>query len=424
MLDPKILRQDLEQVAQTLQHRGVAVASARYLELEAERKTLQNVTQDLQAERNQASKQIGMLKAKGQDATELLKQMESLGESLRDHEQRLAQVQSHLEAFQLQLPNLPHASVPMGKSEDDYLEVRRVGEPRQFDFTPKDHIALGEGLGLMDFERAAKLSGARFVVLHGKLARLQRALAEFMLDLQTQEHGYQETYVPYLVNETSLQGTGQLPKFREDLFAVTGESGLMLIPTAEVPLTNLYRDEILEAAALPIRLTAQSPCFRSEAGSYGKDTRGIIRQHQFQKVELVQIVRPEESFEALEQMTKHAEIVLQRLQLPYRVMALCTGDLGFAAAKTYDLEVWLPGQQKYREISSCSNCTDFQARRMQIRWRNPATGKPELVHTLNGSGLAVGRTLVALLENYQQADGSIVIPSVLRPYLGGLDVLK
>lgn len=424
MLDPKYLRQDLDVVVQALQPRGFQFPAARYLELEAERKTLQNLTQDLQAQRNQASKQIGQLKAKGQDASALLAQMENMADTLRDHEQRLAHVQTQMEALQLQIPNIPHASVPRGTSEAENLEVRRVGEPRVFDFTPKDHIALGEGLGLMDFERASKLSGARFVVLHGKLARLQRALAEFMLDLQTQEHGYQETYVPFLVNETSLQGTGQLPKFREDLFAVAGESGLMLIPTAEVPLTNLYRDEILEPSALPIRLTAQSPCFRSEAGSYGKDTRGIIRQHQFQKVELVQLVRPEESFEALEQMTKHAEIVLQRLQLSYRVMALCTGDMGFAAAKTYDLEVWLPGQQTYREISSCSNCTDFQSRRLQIRWRNPETGKPELVHTLNGSGLAVGRTLVAVLENYQQADGSITIPAVLRPYLGGLEVLK
>jgi len=421
MLDPKHLRNDLETVAAQLQRRGFQLQTGEFAELEARRKTLQNVTQDLQAERNQASKKIGVMKGKGEDATPILKQMEQLASQLKANEQELELLQKQMQAFQLMIPNLPHDSVPLGTGEEDNLEVRRVGEPRQFNFTLKDHIALGEALGLMDFERAAKLSGARFVVLHGRLARLQRALAEFMLDLQTQEHGYQETYVPYLVNETSFYGTGQLPKFREDFFELKGESGLMLIPTAEVSLTNLYRDEIIEAKTLPLRLTAQTPCFRSEAGSYGKDTRGMIRQHQFQKVELVQIVRPEDSYEALEQMTKHAEIVLQRLELPYRVMALCTGDMGFAAAKTYDLEVWLPGQSKYREISSCSNCTDFQARRLQIRWRNPETGKPELVHTLNGSGLAVGRTLVAVLENYQEADGSIRVPAVLRDYMGGVE---
>ena len=420
MLDPKLMRQDLERVATQLKSRGFHLDIGQFAQFEAERKTLQNLTQDLQAKRNQASKQIGQMKAKGEDTGPLMQSIEHLGAELKLHEERLNLLQVQMQNAMLLIPNLPDESVPQGLSEDDNVELRRVGVPREFSFVPKDHVALGENLKLLDFERAAKLSGSRFVVLHGQLARLQRALTEFMLDLQTQEHGYRETYTPFLVNETSLIGTGQLPKFREDLFALQGEKDLLLIPTAEVPLTNLYRDEILESAQLPVMLTAQTPCFRSEAGSYGKDTRGMIRQHQFQKVELVQLVKPAESFAALEQMTRHAETVLQKLELPYRVMALCTGDMGFSAAKTYDLEVWLPAQQRYREISSCSNCTDFQARRLQIRWRNPETGKPELVHTLNGSGLAVGRALVAIMENYQEADGSITIPAVLRPYLGGI----
>jgi seryl-tRNA synthetase len=321
------------------------------------------------------------------------------------------------------VPNIPHASVPAGKDENDNLEVRRWGEPRSFDFTPRDHVDVGDTLGLLDFETAAKIAGARFAVMSGALARLHRALIQFMLDLHTGEHGYTETYVPYLVNADSLLGTGQLPKFEADLFKMSGEQNYYLIPTAEVPVTNIVRDVIVDADAMPRRFVAHTPCFRSEAGSYGKDTRGMIRQHQFEKVELVQVVRPADSYEALEQLTGHAETVLQRLGLPYRVMALCAGDIGFSAAKTYDLEVWLPGQQKYREISSCSNFEDFQARRLQARWRNPATGKPELVHTLNGSGLAVGRTLVAIMENYQEADGRVRVPEVLHPYMGGVSVI-
>ena len=353
-----------------------------------------------------------------------MQEVANLGAALKQAETELEQIQAELSGILLGVPNIPHASVPEGKDENANREVRRHGEPKPIDFTPKDHVDLGTGLGQMDFELATKITGARFVVMQGALAQLHRALIQFMLDLHTREHGYTETYVPYLVNADSLRGTGQLPKFEADLFALRGEQAFYLIPTAEVPVTNLVRDSILESAQLPRKHVCHTPCFRSEAGSYGKDTRGMIRQHQFEKVELVQFVRPQDSYAALEELTGHAEMVLRKLGLPYRVMALCTGDIGFSAAKTYDLEVWLPGQQKYREISSCSNFEDFQARRMQARWRNPETGKPELLHTLNGSGLAVGRTLVAIMENYQQKDGSIVIPEVLRPYLGGRDRIE
>lgn len=421
MLDPKLLRTDLPMVARALKTRGFNLDEEKYTVLEAERKTLQNVTQNLQAERNQISKQVGIIKSKGGDISLLLKKVENLAEALKDNETKLESLQQQLLDFQLMIPNIPHNTVPLGSSENDNVEVRRWGEVPQFSFPPKDHIALGELNGLIDFERAAKISGARFVVLHGQLAKLQRALGTFMLDVHTKQHGYQETYVPYLVQDKCLFGTTQLPKFRDDQFTIAGDFNLTLIPTAEVPLSNLYRDEIIEAVQLPIRMVAQTPCFRSEAGSYGKDTRGMIRQHQFQKVELVHIVKPEESYEALEKLTAHAEKILQLLELPYRVMALCSADIGFGSAKTYDLEVWLPGQNCYREISSCSNFEDFQARRMQARWRNPDTGKVELVHTLNGSGLAVGRTLVAVLENYQQQNGDIIVPEILRSYMDGLE---
>ena len=351
-------------------------------------------------------------------------QVASLGDELKQAESELDRLQQELTDIALGLPNIPHDSVPDGLNEEANVEVRRWGEPKTFNFDAKDHVDLGEGVGGLDFETAAKITGSRFAVINGPLARMHRALIQFMLDLHTSEHGYVETYVPYIVNRDSLRGTGQLPKFAEDLFALEGEQGYFLIPTAEVPVTNIARDTITDAANMPRKFVAHTPCFRSEAGSYGKDTRGMIRQHQFEKVELVQIVHPDESYEALEQLTAHAETVLQRLELPYRVMALCAGDMGFSAAKTYDLEVWLPGQSAYREISSCSNFEDFQARRMQARWRNPDTGKPELVHTLNGSGLAVGRTLVAVMENYQNPDGSIDVPVVLQPYMGGLERIK
>jgi seryl-tRNA synthetase len=428
MLDINLFRTDLSGVAAGLAKRGVVVDTARFEALESERKRVQTRTQELQARRNAVSKLIGAAKGRGEDAAALLAEAEGLGAELTRLELELARVQEHLREFLLDLPNLTHPSTPEGTSADDNVEVRRWGKPRAFDFPVKDHADLGEALRLLDFPTAAKLSGARFSFLRGDLARLHRALAQLMLDVQTREHGYTECYTPYIVNAETLIGTTQLPKFEADMFAVQkGGTGsdrepLYLISTSEITLTNSVRGEILPSAALPLKLTAHTPCFRSEAGSYGKDTRGMIRQHQFDKVELVQIVHPDRSYDALEELTRHAETILQRLELPYRVVALCTADIGFAAAKTYDLEVWLPGQNAYREISSCSNCEAFQARRMQARFRN-AQGKPELVHTLNGSGLAVGRTLVAVLENFQRADGSIEIPAAVRPYMGGQEII-
>ncbi len=419
MLDPKLLRSELETTAKLLARRGFTLDVTAIANLEAKRKQVQVATQQLQNDRNTQSKAIGQAKARGEDTGPLMQAVASIGTALKQAETELEQLQAELTAIALGIPNVPHASVPDGKDENGNLEVRRWGEPRKLDFAAKDHVDLGTGLGLMDFEVAAKISGARFVVMQGALAQLQRALIQFMLDLHTREHGYIETYVPYLVNADSLRGTGQLPKFEAELFSVRSEQGFYLIPTAEVPVTNLVRDTIVEAAVLPRKHVCHTPCFRSEAGSYGKDTRGMIRQHQFEKVELVQMVRPQDSYQALDELTGHAETVLQKLGLPYRVMVLCTGDMGFSAAKTYDIEVWLPGQQKYREISSCSNFEDFQARRLQARWRNNETGKPELLHTLNGSGLAAGRTLVAILENYQEQDGSISVPAALRSYMGG-----
>ncbi len=417
MLDPKLLRNDLEGTARALARRGYALDTARFATLEERRKRLQVQADELRNERNTRSKAIGRAKAAGEDVAPLLAEVADLGDRLKAAEAELATVQEELEAALYDLPNLLDASVPDGADENANLEVRRWGEPRSFEFTPKDHV----DLDLLDFEAAAKISGARFAVMRGAVARLHRALIQFMLDLHTREHGYTEIYAPYIVNGQSLVGTGQLPKFRADLFALEGEQDFYLIPTAEVPVTNLVRDEILPAEQLPLRMTGHTPCFRSEAGSYGKDTRGMIRQHQFEKVELVQVVRHQDSMAALEELTGHAERVLQLLELPYRVMLLCSGDTGQAAMKTYDLEVWLPGQQRYREISSCSNCGDYQARRMLARWRNPETGKPELVHTLNGSGVAAGRALVAVLENYQQADGSVIVPAALRPWMGGTE---
>ena len=431
MIDIALLRKDIDQVAARLQARGYALDVPRFNALEAQRKAIQTKTETLAASRNALSKQIGQAKAKGEDASALMAQVADLPNQLDAAAAELAQVQSELDGWLATIPNLPHESVPAGASSDDNQEVRRWGTPKAFDFVVKDHVDVGASLGL-DFEVATKLTGSRFAVMKGGMARLHRALAQYMLDVQTGRHGYTECYTPYIVNADSLFGTGQLPKFEEDLFAAkkggqegAGES-LYLIPTSEVSLTNLVRDEILSVDQLPMRLTAHTPCFRSEAGSYGRDTRGMIRQHQFDKVEMVQVVEPEQSYEALEQMVGHAEAILQGLELPYRVMLLCTGDMGFGAAKTYDLEVWLPAQQTYREISSVSNCEAFQARRMQTRYKKPVDGgktKNELVHTLNGSGLAVGRALVAVLENYQQADGSLVIPKVLVPYMGGLTSL-
>ena len=424
MLDPKLLRTEPDRVAANLARRGFTLDLAALATLEERRKDIQVRTDALRAERNARSKAIGKAKAGGEDVAPLLAQVESLGTDLAAAEKALADVSAEVDVLALGLPNLLHESVPDGRDESANVEVRRHGEAALPAFTARDHVAIGEALGGLDFEAAGRISGARFAVMHGGVARLHRALAQFMLDLHTSEHGYREAYVPYLVSRQTLTGTGQLPKFEQDLFRLAGENELFLIPTAEVPVTNLVRDAILAADALPLRFVAHTPCFRSEAGAYGKDTRGMIRQHQFDKVEMVQIVRPEDSYAALEAMTSHAEAVLRRLGLPYRIVALCAGDVGFGAAKTYDLEVWLPGQAKYREISSCSNCESFQARRMQARWRNPATGKPELVHTLNGSGVAVGRALVAVLENYQQADGSVTVPEVLRPYMGGLEALR
>ena len=426
MLDSKILRTQPQEMAERLAVRGFVLDAAALEALEVQRKEVQTRTEQLQAERNSRSKSIGQAKARGEDIAPLLAQVDQLGGELEAGKRELEAIQVQLDAIALNIPNLPDASVPQGAGEDENVEVSRWGTPRTFDFEVQDHVALGENTKGLDFEAAAKLSGARFVVLRGGVARLHRALAQFMLDLHSAEHGYQEMYTPYLVQASALQGTGQLPKFSEDLFCLEREdqAPLYLIPTAEVSLTNTVAGEILDAAQLPIKMVAHSPCFRSEAGASGRDTRGMIRQHQFDKVELVQIVDPVTSFAALEGLTGHAEKILQALELPYRKMVLCTGDMGFGASKTYDLEVWVPSQDKYREISSCSNCTDFQARRMQTRFRNPETGKTELVHTLNGSGLAVGRTLVAVLENNQQADGSITVPAVLRPYMGGLEVIR
>ena len=466
MLDLQALRNDLDGVAARLATRGYPLDTARFGQLESSRKTIQTRTQELQAKRNAASKQIGMGKAKGEDVSAILAEVVGLGDELKELEAQLEHIQQDLQAFLSVIPNTPHISVPVGKSEADNVEMRSVGSPPEFDFEVKDHVSLGEDVGGLDFDTAAKISGARFSLLKGPLARLHRALAQFMLDTHTEQHGYTEVYVPYLVNADSMRGTGQLPKFEEDLFRLkqapagfsntvgtldfpdglgglkeaidkrsfedvvhwfddwySAQGGFYLIPTAEVPVTNMVRDSITPLEKLPLKFVAHTPCFRSEAGSYGRDTRGMIRQHQFDKVELVQIVHPEQSYDALEQLLAHAETILQKLALPYRVMKLCSGDMGFSAAMTYDIEVWLPAQNAYREISSCSNFEAFQARRMQARFRNEQ-GKPELLHTVNGSGLAVGRTLVAILENYQQADGSVVVPEVLRPYMGKLEYIR
>lgn len=430
MLDIQLLRKDLDGVAARLKARGYTLDVAAFAALEAERKQIQTQTEELQARRNALSKQVGMKKGKGEDASAEIAEVGGIADKLKASSERLEEIQARLSELLLGVPNLPHESVPVGSDESQNVEVRRWGTPRQFDFTPRDHVDLGAALGL-DFDAAAKLAGARFSVMKGGIARLHRALAQFMIDTHTSEHGYTETYVPYIVNAASMRGTGQLPKFEDDLFKVPrkvgGDEGerienFYLIPTAEVSLTNLVRDELLANDALPMRMVAHTPCFRSEAGSYGKDTRGMIRQHQFDKVELVHVVRPEESYDTLEMLVEHAEAILKKLELPFRTIVLCTGDMGFGSAKTYDMEVWIPAQNTYREISSCSNMESFQARRMQARFRN-AQGKPELVHTLNGSGLAVGRALVAVLENYQNADGSITVPDVLRPYMGGIERL-
>ncbi|MCB1753120.1 MAG: serine--tRNA ligase [Gammaproteobacteria bacterium] len=423
MLDPRLLRNELQATAARLARRGLQLDVEAITALESDRKRLQMEAQELQNLRNSRSKQIGRAKAAGEDIQPLLDEVAGFGERMKQTEEKLAAIMTELQAIVMGIPNIPDESVPTGSDESDNREERRWGTPPAFDFKAKDHVDLGAAGGWIDFEVAAKITGSRFVTLQGDMARLQRALAQFMLDTHTQEHGYTEIYVPFMVNADSLRGTGQLPKFEQDLFHLSGNLDYYLIPTAEVPVTNLVRDTIIDDADMPRRWVAQTPCFRSEAGAYGKDTRGMIRQHQFEKVELVQIVRPSDSFRALEELTGHAETILQKLDLPYRVVTLCTGDLGFSATKTYDIEVWLPGQNVYREISSCSCFGDFQARRMQARWRNPATGKPELAHTLNGSGLAVGRTLVAVVENYQQADGTIRVPEVLKPYMAGLESL-
>ena len=425
MLDIQLLRTDLDRIAQRLGARGMTLPVEDFQRLEAARKDVQTRTQELQNRRNAISKQIGEAKRRGEDASAVMAQAAALPEELKQLESELEAIQGSLNDLLLGIPNVPHESVPTGRSADDNVEVRRVGEPRRFDFAPKDHVDIGEGLGLLDFATATKISGTRFTLMRGAMARLHRAIAQFMLDVHTIEHGYTEVYVPYLVNAASMRGTGQLPKFEDDLFGVPRKDSdkLYLIPTAEVPVTNIVRDEIIAPERLPLKFVCYSPCFRSEAGSYGKDTRGMIRQHQFDKVEIVQMVRPETSYETLEELTGHAETILRRLELPYRVMALCTGDMGFSSAKTYDLEVWLPGQNAYREISSCSNFEAFQARRMQARYRNDK-GKPELLHTLNGSGLAVGRTLVAILENYQRADGSVEVPAALQSYMGGTTLIE
>jgi seryl-tRNA synthetase len=425
MLDSKLIRTNPEAVAAALAKRGYVLDIERIKALEEERKAIQTKTEMLQQERNTRSKNIGKAKAAGEDIAPLMQAVEQLKQELTSAEAELVKVQDSLEEFLRGVPNMPADEVPEGKSDEDNVELRRWGTPREFDFPILDHVDLGEKLGGLDFDTASKITGSRFAVLRGGIARLHRALAQFMLDTHINEHGYEEVNVPFIVNADSLFGTGQLPKFEEDLFKLTDERGFYLIPTAEVPVTNILRDELLESAAqLPLRLVCHSPCFRSEAGSYGRDTRGMIRQHQFEKVELVQFVRPEESDAALESLVGHAETILQKLGLPHRTVILCGGDIGFSAAKTYDIEVWVPSQNKYREISSCSNFRDFQARRMKARYRHPETGKPEFLHTLNGSGLAIGRTLLAVLENYQQADGSVVVPDVLRSYMGGADVLR
>ena len=424
MLDPQFLRTDLEAVAAALRRRGYELDIEAYRELETRRKDTQLRLQELQSQRKQSAKAIGQAKAKGADIQPLLYAVSRLGDELDSVEAEFKKIHERQRAWQLDMPNLTAEGVPQGEDETANVEIRRWGDLPEFDFEPRDHVELGQGNGLLDAESAAKLAGARFTVLKGPLARLHRVLAQFMLDVQSGEHGYTEVYLPYLVNPEAMMGTGQLPKFGDDAFATTDEPPRYLVPTAEVPMTNLAAGEILDAQCLPLKFTSQTPCFRREAGSHGKDTRGMIRQHQFEKVELVQIVRPENSMEALDELTGHAETILQRLELPYRTLVLCTGDMGFAAQKTHDIEVWLPGQGAYREISSCSLCGDFQARRMQARWRNPDTGKPELVHTVNGSGLAVGRTLIAVMENYQQRDGSIRIPQALKPYMGDLESIE
>ena len=426
MIDIQLLRSNIQRVVDALAHRGMAFDAEQFQALEARRKALQTRTQELQAQRNALSKQVGMLKSRGEDASAVLAEVASLGDELKANEQALPLLLDELNALVAGLPNLPHDSVPVGRDENDNVEVARWGTPRRFDFTPRDHVDIGAALGGLDFETAAKLSGSRFAVMRAGVARLHRALAQFMLDVHTREHGYTEIYVPYLVNEASMFGTGQLPKFEADLFSVPrGEDGrFFLIPTSEVPVTNVVRGELVPPEALPLKFVGHTPCFRSEAGSYGRDTRGMIRQHQFDKVELVRIEHPDASWAALEELVGHAEAILQKLDLPYRKIVLCTGDMGFSAAKTYDLEVWLPAQNTYREISSCSNCGDFQARRMQARVRSAGQGKNDLLHTLNGSGLAVGRTLVAVLENYQQADGSVRVPEALVPWMGGVEVLE
>ena len=423
MLDPQVLRNDIEQVAKALTKRGFTLDIAAIETLEEKRKAIQVKTQELQQQRNTRSKDIGKAKAQDEDIQPLLDEVASLGGELKSSEDELTEIQKELNEIVMGIPNILHESVPEGESEEDNEEVRRWGEPKAFNFTVKDHVDLGESTGLLDFEAGARITGSRFLVMQGEIARLHRALIQFMLDIHTSEHGYTELNVPYLVNADSLRGTGQLPKFDEDLFHIE-EHGFYLIPTAEVPVTNLVRDQILSAESMPRKYVCHTPCFRSEAGSYGKDTRGMIRQHQFEKVELVQMVKAEDSYDALEELTGHAEKILQLLDLPYRVVMLCGGDIGFAATKTYDIEVWLPGQEKYREISSCSNFESFQARRMKARWRNPDTGKPELIHTLNGSGLAIGRTLVAVLENYQDSKGRVEVPGILKPYMDGLEIIN
>lgn len=423
MLDPKLLRHDLDQVVAALARRGYQLDRERFANLEGSRKALQARTEELQGERNRRSRAIGQAKAAGEDIEPLKQEVSGLGDQLQAAKQELEATTAALDEMRWGMPNLPQPDVPEGADDGDNLELRRWGDAPEFGFEVRDHVTLGADLSMMDFEAAARMTGARFVVLRHGLARLHRALIQFMLDLHTREHGYSEVYVPYIVSSDALRGTGQLPKFGEDLFKVSDADDFYLIPTAEVPITNLVRESIVEDRDMPLRMVGHTPCFRAEAGAHGKDVRGMIRQHQFEKVELVQLVRPDESEAALEQLTGHAEAVLQALELPYRVVSLCTGDLGFSAAKTHDLEVWIPSQNTYREISSCSNCRDFQARRMQARWRDPDTGKPALLHTLNGSGVAIGRALVAVVENYQQRDGSIRVPDVLRPYLGGEDVI-
>lgn len=424
MLDPKLIRSDLNSVAEQLKKRNFDLDVDALEALESKRKACQVETESFQNERNTKSKSIGKAKAAGEDIQPLLDEVAGLGEKLDAAKAELSEVQQQMDAILMGIPNLLHESVPVGQDENDNVEVRTWGEPKTYDFEVKDHVDLGASNNWLDFETASKLTGSRYVVMHGQMAKLHRALIQFMLDVHTNEHGYTEVYVPYIVNSESLKGTGQLPKFEEDLYCVDKEAGQYLIPTAEVPVTNIARDEILDASQIPLKMTSHTPCFRSEAGSYGKDTRGMIRQHQFDKVEMVQLVSADKAWETLEELTLHAEAILQKLGLPYRTVVLCSGDVGFSAAKTYDLEVWLPGQQAYREISSCSCFGDFQTRRMQARWRNPETNKPELLNTVNGSGLAIGRTLVAVLENYQQADGSILIPAVLKPYMGGIEKLQ